>query len=310
MLYNAHPPRDLPVALPPYPKPTSVPTSVPPQPVNTVETVIEPVRGWGLPDFRAVFQSSELWWALAWRDLRVRYRQTVLGLAWTVLTPFISMVVFSVIFGSLLQVPTDGHPYPVMLFSGLLVWRLFENVLHAACQSLIVNQNLIGKLYFPRLLLPLTPILTFLVNYCVGLIILAGLMVWFQMMPTWRLLTLPLWVGLAILAALSIGLWCAALNAIMRDIQHAIPFITGLMLFVTPVMYTQKSITARFPQALLAVYELNPMVAIIDGARWAVLPGWAPPNGMAVVSLSIMFVVLVGGLVFFTRAEQNVVDVV
>lgn len=276
----------------------------------SVETIIEPVRGWGLPDFGALLRSGELWWALAWRDLRVRYRQTVLGLAWTVLTPFISMVVFTVIFGNLLQVPTDGHPYPVMLFSGLLIWRLYESVLHASCQCLITNQNLIGKLYFPRLLLPLTPILTFLVNYAVGLLLLAGLMVYFHAVPTWRLTTLPLWIVLAVLAALSLGLWAAALNAIVRDVQHIIPFFTGIMLFVTPVVYTEKSIAARFPEWLFFLYELNPMVAIVNGARWAVLPGWAPPNGMAVVSLSIMLALFAGGLFFFTRVEQNVVDVV
>jgi len=279
-------------------------------PAPVPETVIEPVRGWGLPNFRELSRSGELWWALAWRDLRVRYRQTVLGLAWTVLTPFISMVVFTVIFGNLLGVPTDGHNYPVMLFSGLLVWRLFESVLNAACQSLIANQNLIGKLYFPRLLLPLTPILTFLLNYAVGLLILAGLMVWYQLVPSWRILTLPLWVGLAIAAALSVGLWCAALNAIIRDVQHIVPFAVNIMFFITPVVFTEKAIAARFPDWLFFLYELNPMVAIVNGARWAALPGWAPPNGMAVVSLSIMGVLLVGGLIFFTRAEQNVVDVV
>lgn len=276
----------------------------------TAETVIEPVRGWGLPDLRALARSGELYWALAWRDLRVRYRQTVLGLAWTVLTPIISMVVFTVIFGNLLNVPTDGHNYPVMLFSGLLVWRLFENVLHAACQCLITNQNLISKLYFPRLLLPLTPILTFLVNYAVGFVILAGLMAWFQLVPSWRFLTVPLWVVLAVMTALSVGLWCAALNAIARDIQQVVPFVTGIMLFVTPVFYTEKAISARFPEWLYFLYELNPMVAVVNGARWAVLPGWAPPNAMAFASLAVMSVIFVLGLVFFTRAEQNVVDVV
>jgi lipopolysaccharide transport system permease protein len=254
---------------------------------------------------------GELWvyrdlpFFLTWRDILIRYKQAVLGVAWAVLQPLLTMVVFTVIFGGALNVDTGSIPYPVFCLAGLLPWRLFAGALQQSGQSLVGNADLLTKVYFPRLVISISAVIAGLVDFAIGLLVLFGLMVYFHMGPTWSIVLLPCFVVFALLAALGVSLWLSALNALYRDVQYVIPFLVQLWMFVSPVMYpiTPHSTVAKI------VVGLNPMTGVIDGFRWA-LAGGDPPTSFIWASAIMVVLLLVAGLYYFKCMERVFADVV
>lgn len=269
-------------------------------------TLIRPPSGWRAPDLGELWRYRDLLYFLALRDVQVRYRQTVLGVAWAVLQPLFTMVVFSVFFGHLARVPSDGLPYPIFTFAALLPWQLFSYALIQSGNSLVSNERLITKVYFPRLVIPLASVASGLVDFGVAFLVLLGLAAWYGITPTMALLTLPFLVLLSVLAAFAAGLWLSALNVQYRDVRHTLPFLSQLWLFVTPVAYPSSLV----PERWRLVYGLNPMAGVVDGFRWALLPGAPPPGPMLLVSLAAVLVLLAGGLFYFRRMERSFADVV
>lgn len=248
----------------------------------------------------------ELFLILAWRDVAVRYKQTVIGVVWAFVRPFMTMVVFTVVFGSLAKLPTEGTaPYAVMVFAGLLPWSLFSSVLNEASNSVIGNGNLISRVYFPRMIIPLSSVLVALIDFMVSLAILVGLMIWYGIMPGWQVLLLPVFVALALLAALGPAIWAASLIVQYRDFRFLIPFVAQIGLYVSPVGFSSKVV----PQDLQLIYSLNPMVGVIDGFRWCILGGESPiylPGFLA--SLLVIGILLALGVRAFRRSERAFAD--
>jgi lipopolysaccharide transport system permease protein len=236
----------------------------------------------------------------------VRYKQTVLGILWAILRPFLTMVVFSIFFGHFAQMPSEGIPYPIFIYTALLPWQLFANSLTASGSSLIMNQGLITKVYFPRLIIPLSAIFVGVVDFVVAFIVLLGMMYYYAVVPTLAIFTLPLFIILVLAAALAMGLWLSALNVKYRDVQLTIPFLTQLWLFATPIAYP----TSLIPEKWQLWYGLNPMVGVVEGFRWALL-GQSGYGGYAlIISILITGVLLVGGLIYFNHMEKTFADVV
>ena len=235
--------------------------------LGSQEFLIQPSRGWVSLKLRDVWEYRELLYFLAWRDIKVRYKQTVLGAAWAILQPDLTMVVFSVVFGRLLQAPSDGIPYPIFTFCALLPWQLFAHALTQSSNSLVSNERLITKVYFPRLVIPISAILAGLVDFGIAFVVLLGMMLYYGIVPTAAIVTLPLFLLLAVATALAVGLWLSALNVQYRDVRHTIPFLTQIWLFATPVAYASSLI----PEPWRAWYGLNPMVGVVEGFRWALL---------------------------------------
>ncbi|MBZ5640652.1 MAG: ABC transporter permease [Acidobacteriia bacterium] len=269
-------------------------------------TVVEPASGWRLPDFRELWRYRDLLFFLALRDLKVRYKQTALGATWAVLQPVFTMLVFSVFFGGLAKVPSDGLPYPVFAFAALLPWQMFSYALNQSGNSLVANERLLTKVYFPRLLIPLSSVLSGLVDFAIAFVVLLGLAFWYRIPPTAALLVLPPLVLFVVITAFAVGLWLSALNVQYRDVRHTLPFLTQLWLFVTPVAYPSSLVPARYR----LVYGLNPMAGVVDGFRWAILKGAPAPGPMLLVSVGTVVILLVGGLIYFRRMERNFADVV
>jgi lipopolysaccharide transport system permease protein len=278
-------------------------------PKNMALTIIQPTKGWASLQLGSVWHYRELLYFLVWRDVKVRYKQTALGVAWVVLQPLISMLVFSVLFGLLLNTPSSGVPYPVFVYTGLLPWTYFAGSLARSSVSLVDSRNLITKVYFPRLIVPLTGVLAGLIDFAVGFVILIILMLLYGIVPTATVIFLPLFLLLAILTALGFGLWLSALNVRYRDIGYLIPFIVQIWMYLTPVIYSVTLIPEQY-QFLLG---LNPMTSVIMGFRWALL-GLAPETDSAIVifalSLTTMLVVLISGLIFFRRTERTFADII
>jgi lipopolysaccharide transport system permease protein len=267
---------------------------------------IKPPSGWLKLDLAELWEYRELLYFLIWRDLKVRYRQTVIGVSWVVLQPLATTVIFAVIFGRLAGLPSEGVPYPLFIFAALLPWQMFSGAISRAAVSLVTNANLLTKVYFPRLLVPLAAVLSGLVDLSVFLVILAGMMAWYRMTPGWAVLSIPLLVVLAVLAAVAIGIWLAALNVRYRDVQQAIPFLIQIWFLASPVAYSGSLVPAG-PWRVL--YNLNPMTGVIQGFRWALF-GKAPPDPLALVSVAAIVVLLVAGLFYFRRLEDSFADVV
>ena len=253
-----------------------------------------------------IWRYRELFLILAWRDVAVRYKQTVIGALWAFLRPFMTMVVFTVVFGSLAKLPTEGTtPYAVMVFAGLLPWTLFSSVLTEASNSVISNSNLISKVYFPRMIVPLATVVVALIDFLVSLVILAGLMLWYGIAPGWQILLLPLFVLMALLAAIGPSLWAASLIVHYRDFRFLIPFGVQIGLYVSPVGFSSKVVPEKFQ----LLYSLNPLVGVIDGFRWCIMGGESPiywPGFVA--SLFIIVALLAWGIRAFRRSERAFAD--
>lgn len=257
-------------------------------------------------NLRDLWTYRELLYFLAWRDVKVRYKQTVLGAAWAVLQPMLTMLVFSIIFGRLAGVPSDGLPYPVFAYCALLPWQLFAHALTESGNSLVANQQLITKVYFPRLVIPISAVLAGLVDFVIAFIVLLGLMFYYGIVPTVAILVLPLFLLLALATALAVGLWLSALNVQYRDVHYTLPFLLQFWFFVTPIAYSSSLVPARWR----ALYGLNPMAGVVEGFRWALLGKAGGVEPLVVVSALTVSAFLVGGLIYFKRMERTFADVV
>jgi len=267
---------------------------------------IRPSRGWVPVRLADLWEYRELLYFLVWRDVKVRYKQTVLGAAWAVLQPFCTMVVFSVFFGHFARMPSDGLPYPVFAYCGLLPWQLFAHALTESSNSLVSSQNLITKVYFPRLVIPLAAVLGGLVDFGISLAVLLGLMAWYGIVPSLAVITLPLFVVFALATALAVGLWLSALNVQYRDVRYTIAFLAQLWLFATPVAYP----ASLLPERWRVLMGLNPMAGVVEAFRWALLGTSQVPGPMIAVSVVIVIGMLTGGLFYFRRTERRFADLV
>jgi lipopolysaccharide transport system permease protein len=253
-----------------------------------------------------LWEYRELFLFLTWREVSVRYKQTVLGVAWAIIQPVMSMVVFTVFFGGLAKMPSDGVPYPIFTFAALVPWMLFSNGLTQSANSLVGNANLIRKVYFPRLVAPVATVLSGLVDFILAFIVLVGMMVYYGLFPTINIAWLPVLVLLALITSLGIGLWFSALNVEYRDVRHAVPFLTQLWLFATPIAYPSSLLLEPWR----TLYGINPMVGVVEGFRWALLGTDTAGGPMIAVSTVIAVVIFVGGAFYFRRMEKTFADVV
>lgn len=276
-----------------------------PPPRGTVVR-IGPAGGWVALRPGELWSYRDLLWVFVWRDIRARYKQTVLGAAWAVIPPFCTMVVFSLFFGRLAGMPSEGVPYPVFVYSALVPWAYFANTLAQTSDSLVANEDLITKAYFPRLLIPLRVVLSGLVDLGIALVVLLLVSLAGGIAPTAGLLALPFFILLTAATALGAGLWLAALNVRFRDVRHTLAFLLQLWFFATPIAYPSSLIPGQWR----ALYGLNPMVAVIEGFRWALLGRQGTPTSVLLVSAAVVLASLVGGLYYFRRAEQTFADVV
>jgi lipopolysaccharide transport system permease protein len=266
---------------------------------------IDPPNRWASIGFRELWEYRELLYFLTLRDIKVRYKQTALGAAWAIIQPLFMMLVFSLFFGRLAKVPSDGIPYPVFTFCALLPWQLFAHALTESSNSLVANERLITKVYFPRLMVPLAAVLGGLVDFAVAFVILLIMMAYYGIVPTWAIVTLPAFILLSILTALGVGLWLSALNVKYRDVRYTINFLIQFWLFATPVAYPSSIV----PERWRTLYGLNPMAGVVEGFRWALL-GKQPPGALLAVSVGVVIAILIGGLYYFRRMEQEFADVV
>jgi lipopolysaccharide transport system permease protein len=274
---------------------------------RTPTCVIQPQRGLvDSLDVAALWEYRELLYFQVWRDVKVRYKQTVIGAGWAILQPAMSVALFTLVFGNLGKIPSDGLPYAVFVYTALLPWTYFSSALSRSGTSLVGNANLITKVYFPRLLIPVASVIAPAVDFLFAFVVLLGLIAWFGIVPTWGALALPLFFVLAMITALAIGLWLAPLNARYRDVGHTIPFLTQFWMFASPVVYPVSMI----PEPWRLVYSLNPMVGVIEGFRWALLGKENPDFAPILVSVAVVLVLLAGGLVFFKRMERTLADVI
>jgi lipopolysaccharide transport system permease protein len=268
--------------------------------------VIRPSQGWIALKLQDLWEYRELLYFLVWRDIKVRYKQTALGAAWAIIQPFFSMVVFSIFFGKLAKMPSDGIPYPIFAYSALVPWTFFANGLAQSANSLVDSANLIRKVYFPRLTIPIANVLSGLVDFTIAFVVLLGMMLWYGVMPTARILWLPLFLLLALVTALAVGLWLSVLNVEYRDVKYTIPFLTQFWMYATPVVYPSSLLSEPWR----TIYGLNPMVGVVEGFRWALLGTKTAPGPMIAVSAGAAVVLLIGGAYYFRRMEKTFADVV
>lgn len=266
---------------------------------------IEPQRGLVSLELGDLWRYRELLFLLTWRDIKVRYAQTVLGASWAVLQPLLTMVIFSIIFGQLAKLPSDGIPYPIFTYTALLPWQLFSFSLTNSSQSLVGSQNLVSKVYFPRLIIPIASVLPGLVDFAISFLVLIGMLSYYHIPLTARILVLPLFLLLAVMSALAVGLWLSALNVKYRDIRYVVPFMTLFWQYATPVAYSASLI----PEKWRLLYGLNPMTGVVEGFRWALL-GSGEVDGMVWISVVIIFMLLLSGLAYFKRMEATFADVI
>ena len=261
--------------------------------------------GWAAIDFAELWRYRELVIFYAIRDIKVRYKQTLLGASWAILQPVLTMVVFSIFFGHLAGVPSDGIPYPLFAYCGLVPWQLFAYALTQSSNRIVEDAGVITKVYFPRLIVPLASVIAGLVDFAIAFGVLAVMMFYYGVTPGWAMLTLPLFTLLALMAALAVGLWLSALNVRYRDVRYTIPFLAQFWLFVTPVAYSSSLVPLKWQ----ALYGINPMAGVVNGFRWALL-GTTPPGPILFVSVAATAVLLTGGLYFFRRMERSFADII
>ena len=275
-------------------------------PGNMAHTVIEPPKGWAPLALAEFWKFRELLFFLTWRDIKVRYKQTALGATWAILQPVLTMILFSVIFGGLAKLPSEGVPYPIFTFTALLPWQLFAFALSQSSNSLVGSQNLISKVYFPRLVVPFSSVLAGVVDFGIAFVVLVGLMVYYGIALTPAVLLLPVFLILTLASALAVGLWLSALNVQYRDIRYVVPFLTQFWMYATPIAYSSSII----PEKWRWLYSLNPMTGVVEGFRWAILG----KSSLDLVSLGIsacaVAVLLVGGLYYFKRMETSFADII
>lgn len=257
-------------------------------------------------DLQSVWQYRELLYFLVWRDVLTRYKQTAIGAAWVILQPLINMILFTLVFSQLAKIPSDGVPYPVFAFTALLPWSYFSQALAKTSNSVVSSTNLVTKIYFPRLLIPLAASIAPVVDLVFSFVVLLVLMAWFKIVPTWGLLVLPLFLVLAVLTALAVGLWSSALNVKYRDVGSIVPFVAQIWMYASPVAYPVSLV----PEKWRLLYSLNPMVGVIEGFRWALLGKECPDLMVMAASSSAVAALLMGGIVYFKRMEQSFADVI
>lgn len=267
---------------------------------------IEPSKGWTSLKLKELWDYRELLYFLIWRDIKVRYKQTVLGAAWAIIQPFFTMVVFSLFFGRLAKIPSDGIPYPIFSFAALVPWTFFANGLSKGSNSLVGSSNLIKKVYFPRLALPIANTLSGIIDFVLAFVMLIGMMFYFGIVPTINVVWLPFLLLLALVTSLSVSLWLSAMNVQFRDVQYIIPFITQFWLFATPVAYPSSLLSEPWR----TIYAINPMVGVVEGFRWALLGTNTVPGPMIIVSSLVALLLLISGLFYFRRLEKTFADVV
>jgi lipopolysaccharide transport system permease protein len=274
--------------------------------ISQPELIIEAGRTEG-QYWKDLWRYRELFYFLAWRDILVRYKQTAIGIAWALIRPFLTMVVFTIVFGRLAKLPSEGVPYPILVFAAMLPWQFFANSLSECSNSLITNANLISKVYFPRLVVPTSAIVVSFVDFMISGMILLALMIWYNFVPGWRILTLPLFISIAFAASMGAGLWFASLNVQYRDFRYIVPFIVQFGLYISPVGFSSRVV----PEQWRLLYSLNPMVGVIDGFRWAILGGdsnlYLPGF---IISLVLVFSLLFSGIWYFRKMERKFADVI
>jgi lipopolysaccharide transport system permease protein len=267
---------------------------------------IQPSRGWVSLKLRELWEYRELLYFLTWRDIKVRYKQTVLGAAWAIIQPFMTMVVFTLFFGNLAKVPSDGIPYPIFSYAALVPWTFFANGLTNSSNSLVQSANLIKKIYFPRLTMPIATVLSGVVDFVLSFIVLLGMMLVYGIVLTANVIWLPLFLLLALVTSLGVGLWLSAMNVQFRDVRYVVPFLTQLWMFATPIAYPSSIV----PEQWQTLYALNPMVGVVEGFRWALLGTDTAPGPMVMVSSVAAVVILISGAYYFRRMEKTFADVV
>jgi lipopolysaccharide transport system permease protein len=267
---------------------------------------IQPSKGWVSLRLRELLEYRELLYFLVWRDIKVRYKQTVLGASWAIIQPFFTMIVFSVFFGKLAKIPSDGVPYPIFSFAALVPWTFFAGSLTNSSNSLVGSSNLIKKVYFPRLAIPIATVLSGLVDFAIAFGMLVAMMIWFDVAPTVHALWVPLFLLLALVTALGVGLWLSAMNVQYRDVKYVVPFLTQFWLFATPVAYPSSLLDDKWR----AIYALNPMVGVVEGFRWSLLGTATNPSSIIAVSSTAAVLLLISGAFYFRRMERTFADVV
>jgi lipopolysaccharide transport system permease protein len=274
--------------------------------MSTPVVVIRPSRGWRLPDLAELWAYRELIYFLTWRDIKVRYKQTAIGVAWAVLQPLALMTVFTLFFGRLAKVPSDGIPYPLFAYAGLLPWQLFSRTIAESTNSLITDQRLVTRVYFPRIIVPAATVCAAVLDFAISGILLVGLMAVYGVAPGVRALWLPVFVLLMLVTALGVGFWLSALNVEFRDVAYAVPFLNQLWLFLTPVVYPSSVV----PETWRPLLGLNPMAGVVEGFRWALLGAGQGPSPFLAVSAATALVLFVSGAVWFRRRERTFVDTI
>lgn len=277
-----------------------------PQP-NTKTLIIEPSQGWVALKLRELWRYRELLYFLTWRDIKVRYKQTLIGGVWAILQPVLTMIVFSLFFGGLAKMPSDGVPYPIFSYAALVPWTLFANGMTQSSNSLVGSANLIKKVYFPRLIVPLASVMSNVVDFVLAFVVLIVMMLFFGIVPTQNIIWLPLLVLLVLITSLGVGLWLSAMNVQFRDIRYVVPFLVQLWLFVTPIAYPSSLITNDL---LKLLYAINPMTGVVEGFRWALLGTQTAPGAVILVSSLAAVTLLVSGAYYFRRMERSFADVV
>ena len=275
-------------------------------PAQNGSVLIRPISGWMPINLRDLWEYRELLYFLTWRDIKVRYKQTVLGMAWVVLQPLLLMLIFTMFFGRLVELPSDGVPYPLFTFTALLPWQLFSRALNEGSMSLIAHERVITKTYFPRILLPASAVLASLIDFGIAFLVLIGFILLYGANPGLAILTLPLFVILVVMVAFGVSLWLAAFNVLYRDVRYVLPFLTQIWMFATPIIYPVSVV----PDGWRLLYSLNPMVGVVEGFRWALLGGSSGMDAMFGLSALVIAAVLGGGVLYFQSMQQTFADVI
>lgn len=269
--------------------------------------IIKPSKGWVPLNLKDLWAYRELVYFLTWRDIKVRYKQSVLGILWAVLKPFMSMVVYTIFFGNFAKIPSDGIPYPIFVYTAILPWELFASALSVASRSMVSSGNMISKIYFPRIIVPLSSVMSSLVDFAIGFVILIGMMFYFHIVPTIAMLWLPLFILLALITALGVGFWFSALMVRYRDVGYLMPFITDLWKYASPVIYPASMV----PEKLRLIYSINPMTGVVEGFRYALLGTQQSTSWlMVLISSVIALIILISGLYYFRRMEKQFADMI